>query len=110
MDNGTQNGNYYLRFRAWGRMITRPPPFKGLKIRITIIMRIRSRFLFDEGSTLCASVKGNISSMKGDNVGIPKGVHVSISKLPIVVHVSLLTCLEGTKCWAKMVPCQSYSL
>ena len=31
-DNGKENGNYYLVFR----MINKPPPFKGLNIRIPI--------------------------------------------------------------------------
>ena len=39
-DDGKENGNYYLGCRVQGTMINRPSPFKGLIIRIPIIIPI----------------------------------------------------------------------
>ena len=38
-DNGKENGNYYLGFRVQGPMISNSP-FKGLNIRILVIIPI----------------------------------------------------------------------
>ena len=51
--NGKENGIYYLGFRVKCRpMINKPPPFKGLKKRVPIIIPIRGRGFINQGSTL----------------------------------------------------------
>ena len=53
---------------------------------------------------------GNVSSTKGDKIGIVKRIQLSTTKLSIAVQVSLLTSLVRTGVGAKTVPCRSHSL
>ena len=68
-------------------MINQPPPFKGLNIRIPIIIPIKGRGFIHQGSTLSHRsdqegyhMSHNLSSLKGVIWGITWGTTIGVIK------------------------------
>ena len=67
-DNGKENGNYHLGFRVYGNVdpwLIKLPPFKGLNIRLPILVPIKGRVFINQGSGLLWIVALGVAGILG---------------------------------------------